>query len=83
MRRRTVPDHRLVQFDPLRLGITLAVQLRVQYPRDWQPEGLLRLLCDRATYQQILEARPVDTIMTGWSNELAEFQKVRSRYLLY
>ena len=31
------------EFDPLRLGITLAAQLRSQYPNDWQPEGLLRL----------------------------------------
>ena len=71
------------EFDPLRLGMTLAAQLRSQYPRDWQPEGLLRLLCDRATYEQILAGKPVDAIIAGWSEELAEFQKVRSRYLLY
>ncbi len=71
------------EFDPLRLGMTLAAQLRSQYPKDWQPEGLLRLLCDRATYQQVLAGKPVDAIMAGWKDELAEFQKVRSRYLLY
>ena len=71
------------KFDPLRLGLTLAAQLRSQYPTDWQTEGMLRLLCDRTTYQQILEGKPVDEIIAGWSAELAEFQKVRSRYLLY
>jgi uncharacterized protein YbbC (DUF1343 family)/CubicO group peptidase (beta-lactamase class C family) len=71
------------EFDPLRLGITLASQLRKSYPTDWQPEGLLRLLCDRPTYQQILDGKPVDAIMAGWTDELAAFQKVRARYLLY
>ena len=70
-------------FDPLRLGITLAAQLRSQYPNDWKHDGLLRLLCDRATYEQILEGKPADAIIAGWNKELAEFQKVRSRYLLY
>ena len=28
------------RFDPLRLGIRLAVQLRALYPREWEPEGL-------------------------------------------
>jgi uncharacterized protein YbbC (DUF1343 family) len=71
------------EFDPLRLGITLAVQLRSHYPKDWQPDGLLRLLCDRATYDQIVAGKPVDAIIAGWAEELAEFQKIRSRYLVY
>ena len=71
------------EFDPLRLGLTLAAKLRSQYPKDWQPEGLLRLLCDRATYVQIVAGKPVDAIIAGWNQELAEFQKVRSQYLLY
>ena len=71
------------EFDPLRLGLTLAAQLRSQYPKDWQPEGLLRLLCDRATYQQILAGKPEPAIIASWNAELTEFQKIRSRYLLY
>ena len=38
--------------------MTLAVELRRQYPRDWEPEGLLRLLADRATYGDILAGKP-------------------------
>ena len=52
VRRRADADHETgPEFDPIRLGITLAVQLRSLYPKDWQPEGLLRLLGDRAAYQ--------------------------------
>jgi uncharacterized protein YbbC (DUF1343 family) len=71
------------EFDPLRLGMTLATRLRTMYPNDWQPDGLLRLLCDRATYDRVLAAKPVEAIMAGWIDELATFQKIRARYLLY
>ena len=73
----------LPEVDPLRLGMTLATRLRTLYPTDWQPEGLLRLLGDRATFEQVLAGTPVDAIMAHWNGELTEFQKVRSRYLLY
>jgi hypothetical protein len=63
--------------------MTLATRLRTVYPNDWQPDGLLRLLCDRATYDRVLAAKPVEAIMAGWIDELATFQKIRARYLLY
>ncbi len=71
------------RFDPLRLGITLAVQLRALYPREWKPEGLLRLLADRATYEDILAGKSVNAIMARWESELGEFRRIRERYLLY
>jgi uncharacterized protein YbbC (DUF1343 family)/CubicO group peptidase (beta-lactamase class C family) len=71
------------RFDPLRLGITLAVQLRTLYPRAWRTEGLLRLLADRATYEDILAGKSVDAIMARWEAELREFRRIRERYLLY
>jgi uncharacterized protein YbbC (DUF1343 family)/CubicO group peptidase (beta-lactamase class C family) len=71
------------EFDPLRLGMTLATQLRTMYRNDWQPEGLLRLLCDRATYDKVIAGSTVEVIMAGWNDELALFQRIRARYLLY
>jgi uncharacterized protein YbbC (DUF1343 family) len=71
------------EFDPLRLGTVLALELRRQYPANWDPTGLKRMLADRATYDDILAGRALDEIMSRWDAELAEFQKVRSRYLLY
>jgi uncharacterized protein YbbC (DUF1343 family) len=70
-------------FEPLRLGITLAAELRSQYSNEWQPDGMLRLLCDRPTYQQILARTPVNNIIASWTKELADFHQIRSRYLLY
>jgi uncharacterized protein YbbC (DUF1343 family)/CubicO group peptidase (beta-lactamase class C family) len=71
------------RFDPLRLGMTLAVQLRAQYRGPWQPEGLLRLLANRAAYDEVLAGKPVEEIIARWQRELAEFRRVRARYLLY
>jgi len=71
------------RFDPLRLGVSLALELHRRYPEDWRPEGLLRLLADRSTYQDILARKPVDAIMARWNEELREFEQIRSRYLLY
>jgi uncharacterized protein YbbC (DUF1343 family)/CubicO group peptidase (beta-lactamase class C family) len=71
------------QFDPLRLGITMAVQLQALYPGEWKPEGLLRLLADRATYQDLLAGKSADAIMARWETELDAFRRIRERYLLY
>ena len=70
-------------FDPLRLGAVLALELRSQYMTEWDPQGLKRLLADQATYDDILAGRALGEIMSRWNAEVAEFQKVRSRYLLY
>ena len=71
------------RFEPIRLGITMAVQLRKLYPDAWNPEGLLRLLANRATYQDILAQKPVDAILEGWAKPLAGFRTIRERYLMY
>jgi uncharacterized protein YbbC (DUF1343 family)/CubicO group peptidase (beta-lactamase class C family) len=69
--------------DPLKLGVTLARELRLRYRDDWKPDGLLRMLGDRATFQDILACRPVETVMARWIEELEEFRKIRALYLLY
>jgi uncharacterized protein YbbC (DUF1343 family)/CubicO group peptidase (beta-lactamase class C family) len=71
------------RFEPLTLGIALAVELRARYPRDWEPAGLLRLVADRATQDAVVAGRDVAAIRALWEPELAEFRTVRSRYLIY
>jgi uncharacterized protein YbbC (DUF1343 family) len=70
-------------FDPLKLGTLLAVELRRLYPEKWKPERLKRLLADRATFEAILAGRPLAEILSRWDGEIADFHKVRSRYLRY
>jgi uncharacterized protein YbbC (DUF1343 family) len=70
-------------FDPLKVGTLLALELRRLYPEKWEPMGLMRMLADRPTYEAILAGRPLAEIMSRWDAEIADFHKVRSRYLLY
>jgi uncharacterized protein YbbC (DUF1343 family) len=71
------------RFEPVELGITLAVTLRALYPNDWEPAGLLRLVADRATYDAVLAGRDTAAIRALWEPEVADFLKVRARYLIY
>ena len=65
-------------FDPLKLGLALAVTLRKQYAREWKPEGILRMLGDHASYDAILAGRGIAEIEALWQNELDGFRRVRS-----
>ena len=69
--------------DPLKLGLALAVTLRRQYTRQWKPDGVLRMLCDRASYQALLDGRDAASIENLWRSGLQEFRRIRARYLLY
>jgi uncharacterized protein YbbC (DUF1343 family) len=71
------------RFEPLNLGITLAATLRALYPNDWEPAGFLRLVADRATHEALLAGREPAAIRAMWEPEIAEFLKVRARYLIY
>jgi uncharacterized protein YbbC (DUF1343 family) len=70
-------------FDPMKLGLALAVSLRARYPAEWKPEGILTMLGDRASYQAILEGRGFQAIESLWRAELEEFRRIRLRYLIY
>jgi hypothetical protein len=63
--------------------VTLAVTLRKLYPKEWQPEGLMRLMANKASYDDILARKSVSVIIARWNGELEQFRRVRARYLLY
>ncbi|WP_246196120.1 exo-beta-N-acetylmuramidase NamZ domain-containing protein [Aquisphaera giovannonii] len=70
-------------FDPLRLGVSLAVALRQSYPNEWKPEKVLGLLGDRASLESIRQGKGASEIMAMWGPELEAFREVRGRYLIY
>jgi uncharacterized protein YbbC (DUF1343 family) len=71
------------RFEPVALGIGLAHVLRTKYASDWKPDGFLRMLADRASYQAVLDGKPVAEVEAVWKDELEEFLRVRSKYLIY
>ncbi|WP_240911320.1 exo-beta-N-acetylmuramidase NamZ domain-containing protein [Paludisphaera soli] len=70
-------------FDPLKLGLALALTLRKDYKDAWKPERMPTLLANEATYQAILDLKGLDQIEALWTQGLAEFEAVRERYLIY
>jgi uncharacterized protein YbbC (DUF1343 family)/CubicO group peptidase (beta-lactamase class C family) len=70
-------------FEPVDLGIGLAVTLRSLYLRQWEPAGFLRMLADRDAYEALLAGDGLAAIRSTWEGELADFLKVREKYLLY
>jgi uncharacterized protein YbbC (DUF1343 family) len=71
------------EFEPIKLGLALAVTLRMRYSAEWKPESILTMLGDRAAYQAILAGRGLREIEKLWQTELEEFQQIRGRYLIY
>jgi len=70
-------------FDPIKLGLALAQTLRRDYKDRWQPDRMPTLLADEATYKAIVDGKPSDQIEALWAQELADFEAVRDRYLIY
>ena len=70
-------------FEPVDLGIALAVTLQALYPRQWEPAGFLKMLADRDAYEALLAGGDLAAIRSTWDGELADFLKVRANYLLY
>ncbi len=71
------------KFEPLKLGVALAVTLRKLYPDKWNPEPILRMLCHRQAYEAIRSGQSAEIIENSWWVGLEEFRKIRARYLLY
>lgn len=69
--------------EPIRLGVGIASTLRRLYPNDWKSDGFLKMLADQASYDALLAGRSPDEIEQTWRGELADYLRVRSRYLLY
>jgi uncharacterized protein YbbC (DUF1343 family) len=70
-------------FEPLKLGLALAVTLRKNYVQQWRPNGVLWMLGDHAVYSAIVDGRGVPDVESLWRRELDRFRSSRSKYLLY
>ena len=71
------------QFEPIGLGVGMAVTLRKLYPSDWKPDGFLKMIADEASYKAVLDGKTPKQVAEVWKTELAEFGRMRDRYLLY
>jgi uncharacterized protein YbbC (DUF1343 family) len=70
-------------FEPVRVGLTIALELRKLYPDDWQIERYDRLLVNKPTWQAVHDLRPFPEIEHAWTEGLKEFRERRETFLLY
>ncbi len=70
-------------FDPIKLGLALALTLRRDYKDQWKPDHMPALLTNQATYQAILDLKNPDWIEAMWVQGLDDFEAVRDKYLIY
>jgi uncharacterized protein YbbC (DUF1343 family)/CubicO group peptidase (beta-lactamase class C family) len=71
------------RFDPIDLGLGLAVTLRAEYRDQWEPDALLRFVCDRPTYEAILQGKALTDIKAAYAPKLDEFRQRAAAYRLY
>jgi uncharacterized protein YbbC (DUF1343 family)/CubicO group peptidase (beta-lactamase class C family) len=70
-------------FDPIKLGLGMALSLRRDYKDQWKPERMPTLLTSQPTYQAILDLKSPDQIEALWVQGLSDFEAVRDQYLIY
>ena len=71
------------KLQPIALGLAIARQLHLIYPKDWQVARLNDLLGNRSSFDALCAGKTVAEITDGYRPDLIEFKKQRQRYLLY
>jgi uncharacterized protein YbbC (DUF1343 family) len=71
------------QFDPLRTGFEIAVQLQRLFPRQWEIDSYIRLLGNDAVLQAVRSGRSHAEILEVYEPALVAFKQRRARYLIY
>jgi uncharacterized protein YbbC (DUF1343 family)/CubicO group peptidase (beta-lactamase class C family) len=70
-------------FRPVATGIEIAYYLNRLHTNQWKVEDYIRLLANRAVLAAIKEGKTPSEIAAVWQAGLAEFARVRKKYLLY
>ena len=71
------------QFDSIRTGLEIALQLRSLYPQVWEIDAYDRLLGNMAVLDAIKSGLPYSGITGIYHGELAKFIQRRSQFLIY
>ena len=71
------------QFESVRSGLEIAVQMRRLYPQQWEIERYDRLLVNAAVLDAIRQTRPYADIHETYIGDLRNFIDHRGRFLIY
>jgi len=70
-------------FDPVRVGLEIAVALRRLHPAEWRPEKLATLLLNRGTLESLMTGDDADAVLATARAGLDDFARRRMPHLLY
>lgn len=70
-------------FEPVRVGLAIAVELRRLFPEQWETKSLDRLLGHQRTHQAIVEGRPWEEVESASRDGVGGFLRRREAFLLY
>ncbi len=68
---------------PVRAGLHVARALVEMYPDDFDVEASLHLIGSARVIEAIRDLMPVEEIIAGFQDELAQFEDTRKKYLLH
>jgi uncharacterized protein YbbC (DUF1343 family) len=75
------------EFDAIRTAVTMMVAARRLYGASvfaWRPDNYIDKLSGSARLRQLVDAGAgADDVVGAWQAELAAFDRLRERYLLY
>jgi uncharacterized protein YbbC (DUF1343 family)/CubicO group peptidase (beta-lactamase class C family) len=69
--------------DAPELGIELASALSKLYPQQFHMEKMIDILANQAVYDALAHGEDPHRIALDWQDDLANFEKVRERHLIY
>jgi uncharacterized protein YbbC (DUF1343 family) len=70
-------------FRPVATGIEIAYQLNQLYSGIWKIDDYIRLLVNRSALAALKEGKTASQISATWQDGLAQFARIRQKYLLY
>jgi uncharacterized protein YbbC (DUF1343 family) len=68
---------------PVAMGLAIAQELRRRYPGEFHVEKMIALLGSQAAVEKLSRGDDPAEIVSGRSGELAQFRRMREKYLLY
>jgi uncharacterized protein YbbC (DUF1343 family) len=67
----------------MRMGLEIAALLQKKYPSNFETAKTVLLLGNEETVSQLQAGTPPSQIIAGWANDLAAYDQMRRKYLLY
>ena len=67
----------------MRVGLEIAALLQKKYPEHFDVTKTISLLGNDATVEKLKAGTPVTEIIASWGQDLADYEQMRRRYLIY